>query len=182
MAQQLVPGVRGSALWADYEEPYCLQVPPLFGICWSYPAWFSRVQPEYFRTAPCKIGVPSHVDIDIFTEQTKEELERVHEECYKGLKDQYFASLDYLLVYTGVEWVKWDPDTPYPEPKLWVDHDYEIGRRGGPMIGNCSVCFSAGKLGLYCQRCWDHPMAWNHVQLTVSFGQGKMNTSTIHSF
>ena len=30
------------------------------------------------------------------------------------------------------------------------------------MIGNCSICFSAGKLGLYCQRCVDHPMACNN--------------------
>ena len=162
MAQQLIPGVRGSALRADYKEPYRLEVPPLHGILWSYPSWYSRVMPDLFRTAPCRIALPSHIDIDMFTEETMEELKRVHEEYYKDFKDQYFVSLDYLLVCTGVEWVKWDPTTPYPEPELWIDHDYETGRQGGPMIGNCSVCFSAGKLGFYCQRCVDRPMACNN--------------------
>ena len=123
MAQQLIPGVRGSALWADYEEPYCLKVPlTLDGIAWSY-----EEVPYYVGNY---LGPPRHVhpeqlEIFMFTEQTREELELVHEEYYKAHKHHYFVSLDYLLVFTGVEWVKWDPETPYPEPELWVDPNHE---------------------------------------------------------
>ena len=164
MAQQLIPGVRGSALRADYEEPYRLKIPPVHGVVWSYPDWLKHYPHQdtaIDRTNPCLSAFPDHVAIDMFTQETREEIQQVHRDYYQGVKDQYFASLDYLLVHTGVEWVKWDPTTPYPEPELWVDHDYEEGRRGGPMIGNCSVCFSAGKLGYYCQRCVDRPMACN---------------------
>ena len=159
MAQQLIPGIRGSALRADYEEPYHLDVPQaLDGITWSYdetPYYVDGV------LGPPRRLHPEHLEIFMFTDQTREELDLVHEQYYKAQKHHYFVSLDYLLVHTGVEWVKWDPDTPYPEPELWVEPNPDTGRQGMPMIGCCAHCFSAGKLGNVCQRCWDRPMLRN---------------------
>ena len=109
MAQQLIPGVRGSALRVDYEEPYRLKVQPLAGITWSYPPWMSYdpfVEDPVHRTYPCPTAKPVQVSIQMFTQETRNELQRVHEDYYQGLKEQYFVSLDYLLVHTGVEWVK----------------------------------------------------------------------------
>ena len=52
----------------------------------------------------------NYVYLDMITEITRKE--QCHEDKYQNLKDKYIVIMEYLLTFTGVEWVKWTIHLP----------------------------------------------------------------------